>query len=247
VRNRKFDFVIDLHSLAETNLLGFLSGAKKRLYAHRENRSLDILGSFDPHPPKEEKSQHLTDRYLEVLKPLGIENPKRSLEIRPPEKEIKEVRQFFRELGINQKKSLVGMFLGAGHPSRRWRIDNFARLAEKLSQDKKLQVLVFLGPEELNLLDEINAKFPSQAIILNKLELLRFFAAVSCLQVLVSNDTGPMHLGAIAGTSIVLILDKSAPLAYLPLTEKVEIVKTGKIDEIKVEDVFQATQRILEK
>ncbi|MDQ3713209.1 MAG: glycosyltransferase family 9 protein, partial [Acidobacteriota bacterium] len=41
VRRRKFDFVIDLHSLYETNLLGYLSGAKHRLYINRENRSLD--------------------------------------------------------------------------------------------------------------------------------------------------------------------------------------------------------------
>src|SRR6185369_15731616 len=43
IRRRKFDFIIDLHSLSETNLLGFLSGARKRLYANRENRSLDFF------------------------------------------------------------------------------------------------------------------------------------------------------------------------------------------------------------
>src|SRR6266487_5896894 len=39
VRRAKFDFVIDLHSLSETNLLGFLSGAPKRLYSRRPGRS----------------------------------------------------------------------------------------------------------------------------------------------------------------------------------------------------------------
>ena len=38
VRRRKFDFVVDLHSLSETNLLGFLSGAGQRLYARRPRR-----------------------------------------------------------------------------------------------------------------------------------------------------------------------------------------------------------------
>jgi ADP-heptose:LPS heptosyltransferase len=41
VRAKKFDFVIDLHSLSETNLLGFLSGAPRRLYSRRTGRSLD--------------------------------------------------------------------------------------------------------------------------------------------------------------------------------------------------------------
>lgn len=244
VRGEKFDFIIDLHSLSETNLLGFLSGAKKRLYANRESRSLDVLGKFQPKPPKEDKTKHLTDRYLDVIKPLDLENPKRFVEILPPQKEIEEVRQIFQDLGI-ENKTLIGLFLGAGHPSRRWSIDNFVELTKNLSKDKNLQVLVFLGPEEMDLLPEVKAKFPPDIIIINKLTLLQFFAAMSFLKVLVSNDTGPMHLAAVAGASIVLILDKRAPTTYLPLTEKIEIVSTGEIEQISVEDVFQATKRIL--
>jgi len=51
VRSKEFDFVIDLHSLSETNLLGFLSGASKRLYSRRPGRSLDFLANFSPRPP----------------------------------------------------------------------------------------------------------------------------------------------------------------------------------------------------
>src|SRR5919106_391758 len=53
VRKAKFDFVIDLHSYYETNLLGFLSGAPRRLYSRRSNRSIDFLGNFKPQPEKE--------------------------------------------------------------------------------------------------------------------------------------------------------------------------------------------------
>ena len=56
VRNSRFDFVIDLHSLSETNLLGFLSGAKTRLFSRRPNRSLDFLSNFRPQPPIEDTS-----------------------------------------------------------------------------------------------------------------------------------------------------------------------------------------------
>src|ERR1700674_2316989 len=77
IRGKKFDFVIDLHSLSETNLLGFLSGAPKRLYARKAGRSLDYLANFDPPPPIEtdHRKRHLIDRYLDVLIPLGIRRP----------------------------------------------------------------------------------------------------------------------------------------------------------------------------
>src|SRR5712691_6178063 len=79
VRGCKFDFVIDLHSFSETNLLGFLSGAPKRLYSRRPGRSLDFLANFSPAPPIEQNDpkEHLTDRYLAVLGPLGIRQPSR--------------------------------------------------------------------------------------------------------------------------------------------------------------------------
>src|ERR1044072_839917 len=64
VRKAKFDFVIDLHSLYETNLLGYFSGAPRRLYGRRPNRSLDFLSNFEPRPPKESPKAHLIDRYL---------------------------------------------------------------------------------------------------------------------------------------------------------------------------------------
>src|SRR5437667_5270954 len=79
VRLRKFDFVIDLHSFSETNLLGFFSGASKRLFSRRPGRSLDFLANFNPKPPvdKNDPDQHLIDRYLDVLVPLGIKDQPR--------------------------------------------------------------------------------------------------------------------------------------------------------------------------
>src|SRR5215510_7506881 len=76
IRRRQFDFVIDLHSFSETNLMGFLSGASERLFARRPGRSLDFLANFNPKPPidRNDPDQHLVERYLDVLKPLGIAN-----------------------------------------------------------------------------------------------------------------------------------------------------------------------------
>ncbi len=245
IRRRKFDFIIDLHSLSETNLLGFLAGAKFRLYANRENRSLDFFGKFSPKPPLEDKTKHITERYLDVLKPLGIENVNRYAKIQPAAEDVAEIEKLLRESGV-EKKTLVGLFLGAGHKSRRWSVKKFAELTRQLSEKENCRVLVFLGPEELDLLDEVNRIFPPNAVILDKLKLLPLLAATTFLRVLVSNDTGPMHLAAVAGASIVLISDKRAPTCFFPLTEKLEVVKSEEIDKISVEEVLRATRKFLD-
>jgi len=244
VRRRKFDFVIDLHSLYETNLLGYLSGAKYRLYINRENRSLDFLANFQPKPPLENKNLHLTDQYLNVLKPLGIENAPRSVEIQPREKDLQKIENLFQAI---KAKKLVGLFPGAGNSSRRWSLKKFAEAAQSLSKDKNLQTIVFLGPEEENLRVEVKEKFPIETIILGKLSLLEFTAALSGLSVLISNDTGAIHLGAVVGTPIVLVMDRRAPTTYLPLTEKICVVNNDTIDEIGVAEVLQATLEFLAK
>ncbi len=245
VRRRKFDFIIDLHSLSETNLLGFLSGARTRLYANRENRSLDFFAKFPTKPPLEDKSKHITDRYLEVLIPLGIENAPRFTAIRSQESDAEKVKELLRAQNAENEK-LVGVFPGAGHPSRRWSLENFARLSRLLIEGAEPpRIIVFLGPEETELRGAVEQIFPEKTVIFDKLSIPELVAAASCLSVLVSNDTGVAHLGAIAGTALVLVMDERAPTTYLPLTEKIRVVRSGTIDQIRVEEVFRAAQSFL--
>jgi len=244
VRTRKFDFIIDLHSLYETNLLGFLSGAKHRLYASRGNRSLDFLANFQPKPPRINRLLHLTDYYLDVLKPLGVENPKRFVNISPQKKHFEEIEKLLSNKNI-EKRKLVGLFPGAGHASRRWSLENFSHLAKLLLSNKNLQPIVFLGPEEEHLRQKIEETFSPEVLILDKLSLLQFAAALSFLDVLISNDTGAAHIGAVVGTKIVLVMDKRAPANYLPCTENLSVVNSGTLDEIGVEEVFEASRKIL--
>lgn len=246
VRRRKFDFVIDIHSLYETNLLGFLSGAKMRLYANRENRSLDFLANFKPAPPREDKRLHLTKHYLRVLAPLGIENAPEFVEIKPRRADLQKVEMIFPPK--EEKTKFVGLFPGAGHPSRRWDLENFAETARTFSSEessKAIQPVVFLGPEEKKLRAEIKRKFPKSALILDGLTLPEFMAALSKMDVLISNDTSAVHIGAIAGTSVVLVMDERAPTTYLPLTKKLSVVNNAKIHDIAVADVVSAARRFL--
>jgi ADP-heptose:LPS heptosyltransferase len=241
VRRRKFDLVIDLHSLSETNLLGFLAGIKVRLYANRESRSLDSLGNFKPKPPREDKSKHAAERYLEVLRPLGINDSALSFTFQPHASDLDLVNaRFFSESG----ERFVGLFPGAGHPSRCWNIDNFATLAARLADDG-FRPVVLLGPEEARLKQTVVDTFPRNTIVVDGLTIPQFIAAASRLVVFVTNDTGPMHLAACAGVAIVLLLDERAPTAYLPLTERLAVVRNRTIDLISVDDVYAEAARLL--
>jgi ADP-heptose:LPS heptosyltransferase len=244
VRRRKFDFVIDLHSLSESNLLGFLTGARKRLFANRFGRSLNWLSNFRPVPPAEDKSIHLSDNYLAVLRPLGVNEAERFVKI---DTGAGEAGASTKAPLARDGHSIVGMVVGAGHPSRRWPLDRFAELARTLVRRGDIRIAVFLGPEEENEADDVKTLFPGSTTIVTGLDLVELAAAFSKVDLVVSNDTGPPHLAALVGTPIVLVIDERGPLRYLPMSREIEVVRSGIIGDISVEDVLTAVKNSLSK
>lgn len=244
VRSREFDFIIDLHSLSETNLLGFVSGASHRLYARRPGRSLDFLSRFHTRPPVEERSKHAVDRYLDVLAPLGIRNAPRMPRLRARAEDDRAVEAMLKKARADMGAPLVGIFPGAGHPSRRWPLQRFAELADMLRRNDEVRILVFAGPEEREMIAEVKKAFPRETLVFDKLTIPQLAAAMARLSVLVSNDTGPMHIAAAVGASVVLLLDSRAPHTYLPVEGHHRIIQRT-IGDITTEEVYGAARELL--
>lgn len=245
VRHSHFDFVLDLHSLPETNLLGFFSGASKRLFGQRENRSIDWLSNFYSKPPREDKSKHLTDKYLDVLLPLGIKNVSRTVRLTPRNEDIEAIEKIFKKKKVQTGTPLVGLFPGAGRVDRRWSLDNFAEVANIFTNSDGLQVIVIVGPEEKELLEKAEKIFPKGTCFMDKLSLTQLVAATSVLSVLISNDTGPMHIAAAAGTPIVALIPHPSIKTFFPLGEHHRAIHANKIEDITVEQVYDAARGVL--
>lgn len=247
VRGRQFDFVIDLHSFTETNLLGFFSGAPKRLFSRRRGRSLDFLANFKPQPPVEEKNRerHQVDRYLDVLRPLGIADAERVPRLVTRFEDDREIDKLLRKSKAEAGAPLVGLFPGAGHESRRWPLQRFAQLADSLARNDAVRPVVFAGPEERALISQMRSLFPSSTVILDQLTIRQLASAQARLAVFVSNDTGPVHIAAAVGVPIVLLLDGRAPDSYFPLSEPKRAIIGAPIAEIPVQEVYEATRALL--
>ncbi len=246
-RRRRFDFVIDLHSFSETNLLGFFSGAPKRLFARRRGRSLDFLANFRPAPPLEEdnRTRHQVDRYLDVLRPLGITDAPRVPRLRTTIEDDRDIDKLLFKSKADAGAPLVGLFPGAGHESRRWPLHKFAELADSLTRNDAVRPIVFVGPEEAKIVSEIRAAFPASAVTLDRLSIRQLASLQARLAVFVSNDTGPLHIAAAVGAPVVLLLDERAPQSYIPLSEPKRVIQRGAISQIAVEEVYEATRALL--
>jgi ADP-heptose:LPS heptosyltransferase len=247
VRRRQFDFVIDLHSFSETNLLGYFSRAPQRLFARRPGRSLDFLSNFNPKPPvdRNDPKQHLVDRYLDVLKPLDISDAARIPRLNPRPQHYAAVDSMLRKAKADAGSPLIGLFPGAGHPGRRWPMEKFSQLADFLIRNDKLRPIIFVGPEERHMLTEMREMFPAPSVVLDKLSIPELAAAQSRLAVFVSNDTGPVHIAAAVGTPVVVLIDLPRPHAYIPLSEAQRLMFSESVGRIEVEEVYSATRELL--
>ena len=245
VRKAKFDFVIDLHSLSETNLLGFFSGAPHRLYARRPGRSLDYLSNFKPRPPNEVKENHLVDRYLDVLKPLGLENLPRIPQLQTNPLADSSVESIFKREKIDSGSLLVGLGPGAGFEARRWPIERFAQLADHLIRNNRVRVLVFTGPEERHLVAGMRSIFPPSTIFLDRLTISQLVSAQARLTLFIANDSGPSHTAAASGTPVIVLMDSATPHPYSPVGDQHRLISRPKLTDISVDQVYQVAHELL--
>jgi ADP-heptose:LPS heptosyltransferase len=243
VRRLKFDFVIDLHSLSETNLLGYLSGAQQRLFARRPGRSLDFLSNFRPQPPVEDRSKHAIERYLDVIAPLEVGQVARVPRLKTRDEDKRVVEELFRKARAGREEPLVGIFTGAGHPSRCWPLERFGELARMLVRNDGVRIVLFAGPEERSRVKEMRAVFPPSTIIFDRLTIPQLAAATEYLAVFISNDTGPMHIAAAVGTPVVILMAHHPMFhCYIPPGERHRVIHARFITDIPAESAYEAAR-----
>jgi ADP-heptose:LPS heptosyltransferase len=204
----------------------------------------------------EDRSKHAIDRYLDVLAPLGVGEVSRVPRLAVREEDGRAADELLRKAksgGKSRRKGaageegfgapLVGIFPGAGHPSRRWPVERFAELAWMLERNDAVRSVIFAGPEERQLVREARPKFPPSALVLDRLTVPQLAAAAERVSVFVSNDTGPMHIAAAVGTPVVILMQHHPMFnCYIPPGDRHRVVAARTIDEIGVELAYTAAR-----
>lgn len=246
VRSEHFDFVIDLHSIAETNLLGFVTGAPRRLFGRRAGKSLDYLANFSPKPPVDQhgSGKHLVDRYLDVLKPLNLTVQDRTPRVATDPQEDQHIERLLKKTKVNLNRIFVGLFPGADDLSH-WPIEKFVELADSLVRNRDVQVVVFRGEENRESLARWRKLFRPPMLVLESLDVPALASGFVRLSVLVSNDPGSLHVAAAVGTPTVGLMPTAESRLLAPVGEQHKIICHSRVPEIPVEKVFEAACEVL--
>jgi len=239
IRKARFDLVLDLHGFRETNILSWYSRAAWRLGLKRAHAGY-LPFCFNLDPVIEDKTKHVSEVFLSLLTPLGILREPEDIQLDLSPSDLARADDFLRRHQVTPDAFLLGFNVGAGSIGRVWPKDKFAELAEKLIVQFKATVILFSGPQDGDFSKQVAdlVRTSARPLVADKLSLRELAAVICRCRLLVSNDTGPMHLGPAVGVSTLGLFSLGYPENYGPLGRLSRYVKRQPIESMGVDEVY---------
>jgi heptosyltransferase-2 len=225
IRAGKYDLGILLTHSFSSAWWFWLGRIQRRLGYRANGRSLLLTDKIDF--PAHVEKQHLVNTYKNILTPLGIPVSETKPRLFLLDKELEEARTLLKQRGVSPKARLVGINPGAAYGSAKcWLPERFRQVTEKLLEHENIQIVYFGDQITQPLVKEICQGFPSRVINLAGVTTLRELASlIKLCDVLLTNDSGPMHIAAAVGTPLVALFGSTNEVATGPYKTGVVIHK----------------------
>jgi heptosyltransferase-2 len=230
---KKYDATINVYpsNRKEYNVISFLIGAGKRAavkYLRKDFRNLGFLNNIRV---LENDSSHNVQTNIKMCEKLvdkkfESETP---FEIFIEDNHKKKAIEFLSAEGIESGNTIIGFHPGCAtfknHIKRRWEPEKFAALGKKLIEDHKAKILIFGGPEEDELKEEIKERInSSDAIIVRSESILQNAAIMEQCKIFVTNDSSQMHIASALKLKTVAIIGPTNPAYIHPWKTEHKIV-----------------------
>jgi heptosyltransferase-1 len=212
LRRERIDVSLDPQGLTKSGLVAWLSGARRRIGFARP-----AAREFNPWLQTARvvsRAAQRVDRYLELLRPLGIEKAgvRFGISIPPAAEQVAEELAARAEL----RGGYAVINPGAGWDSKRWPVERFALVAGHLGSHRIPWVVTWGGEPERGWAEAIVSQSRGAAVIAPATSLVELAAVLRKARLFVGSDTGPLHLAAAMGTPCVAMFGASAAEACGP-------------------------------
>lgn len=226
LRKEKYDICLDMQGLLRSGLVTFFSGAQKRVgfSTAREGSRFcyDTLINSAQKP-------HAVDKLLEALSVFNVPLPEKpSCEFDIPQKASDNVKKLLTKLGVADR--YIVFHQGARWPTKNWPETKWRQLSENFY--KRIGVpIVFTGSkDDADSIDSIIPKGGRFYNLAGRVGLLELSALLKNAMLMVTVDSGPMHISAAFATPLVAIFGPTSPIKTGPKTAGMAEVVTAGVD-----------------
>jgi len=257
VRRQQYDLVIDLFGNPRSALVTLLSGARYRVGYRFGWRKYCYNVVTEPRGDR----VHNVDFNLDALRRIDI--PITDTPLKFPVTPVAD--GFAKEFFEGEKfvdKFVIALNPGGGWLTKRWRGRHFAELGDMLVERLGASILVVWGPGEEMIAGEIRNLMRHPAVLIPPCNLKQLAAILCRCGMLVTNDSGPMHIASAVGTPVVAIFGPTNPALQGPVGAPNEVIQNQNIlclgcnfttcpignpcmEELPAEDVFAGAQRLV--
>jgi heptosyltransferase-1 len=260
IRSREYDLIIDLQGLLKSGILVGLSKGKRKVGMSGSREGSRLF--FNERPIGVDYDQHAIDRYLKVAECLGCDPARWDGHIPISEPYRRLIDRILMSSGMDQKP-IVAINPIARWRTKLWRPERFAILADRII-DKMGCEVVFTGSSlDEEIIGDITGVMKGRAFNLagqtNLKELAYFY---SRCKLLITTDTGPMHMAASMKCPVVALFGPTAPWRTGPYGKGHKVIRADVecspcfkkrcdymkcMDEITVEKVFEGVREVSER
>jgi ADP-heptose:LPS heptosyltransferase len=224
-RRRAYDVVLNFEPDIRSNLLAWLSGAPRRVgyWTGGGGHFLTDAAAYAPTLHVAANARRLVERATGT-RALADEDSRDSLpRLVPPADAVDRARVV---LGTN-RRPLIGLHVSGGRASKQWHVDRFAAAATALARAHDATIVLTGAAADRPLVDLARRALTGISYVdaSDALDLPALAALMAELDVLISSDTGPMHLAAAMGTPVVALFGPSDPRRYGPLVASAQILR----------------------
>jgi len=265
LKKKKFDTGIALHPTNRVHIMMFVAGIPVRI---GYDRNLPFLLTERAPHRKQEGEKHEADYNFDMLNSAGIHITRsaRKPYMVTDENEKRQVDSVLKDAGLGEK--IIAVHAGASCPSKRWPPERFAEAADVLGERCGCEIALIGGSETEEFSKKVMSTMKRRAHDLTGMFLVGELAEfLSRCKMLISNDSGPVHVSVAVGTPAVVIFGRNipglSPRRWGPLGERDKVLHTDKgceiclahnctrefrcLKAITPEDVIRAATEVIEE
>jgi heptosyltransferase-2 len=215
IRKERFDLIIDLHRNLRSFLITLFSGSQKRIRYRKAILKRRWLVLFKK-GKKKPGFIHTVHRYLAALEPLDISPDHAAPELFLKEEERERAERIVNsEFKMKNSKFkdhnspftiLVGIIPGARHATKRWNPSGFAALGKRLRRELKARIILLGDERDQKAVRTIEDEMDENVInLVGKTSLRELALILDRCEIIVSNDSGPLHMARGLGKPVVAL------------------------------------------
>ena len=259
IRNQRYNLVFDLFGNPRTALITRLSGARYRVGYRFRSRTYAYNIMAEPRGAL----VHNTQFNLDALEAIGVAIQDRNIYFQFTSEDARYVDGFISNAHLNARL-LVGVNTGGGWYTKRWGLERFAEMSDRLVEKLGASIVLTWGPGQLPEVEKIQSLMRHKAFVPPATSLKQLGALLERCTFVVSNDSGPMHIAAAVGTPVLGIYGPTSPALQGPFGARHVTVSKQGLDclgcnytkcpighpcmlELSVDEVMDGVHQLLKK